>query len=62
MSITVNELERTVNSGLASAVKKSEIKFNQLFIDINYEDLSSIILFLKTGSKTLKWRSCVGCG
>ena len=51
MSITVNELERTVNSGLASAVKKSEIKFNQLFIDINYEDLSSIILFLKTNDK-----------
>ena len=51
MSITVNELERTVNSGLASAVKKSEIKFNQLFIDINYEDLSSTILFLKTNDK-----------
>ena len=34
MSITVNDLERTVNSGLTTAVKKSEINFNQLFVDI----------------------------
>ena len=34
MSITVNELEQTVNSGLTTAVKKSEINFGQLFIEI----------------------------
>ena len=32
MSTTVNDLERAVNSGLTTAVKKSEINFNQLFI------------------------------
>jgi len=51
MSITVNDLEQTVNSGLTTAIIKSEINFNQLFIDINVEDLSSTILFLKTNEK-----------
>ena len=51
MPITVNDLERTVNSGLTTAIKKSEVNFDQLFIDINIEDLSSTILFLKTNDK-----------
>ena len=51
MSITVNNLERSVNSGLTTTIKKSEINFNQLFIDIDIEDLSSTILFLKTNDK-----------
>ena len=51
MSITVNDLERTVNSGLATAVKQSEIKFNQLSINVDIEDLTSTILFLKTNDK-----------
>ena len=51
MSITVNDLERTINSGLATTVKKSEINFNQLFIDIDIKDLSSAILYLKTNNK-----------
>ena len=46
MSITVNDLERTVNSGLTTAVKQSEINFGQLSISIDIEDLSSTILFL----------------
>ena len=51
MPITVNDLERTVNSALTTSVKKSEINFNQLFIDIDIENLSSTILFLKTNNK-----------
>ena len=51
MSVTVNDLERTVNSGLTTTIIKSEISFGQLLIDINIEDLSSVILFLKTNSK-----------
>ena len=51
MPITVNDLERTVNSVLTTSVKKSEINFNQLFIDIDIENLSSTILFLKTNNK-----------
>ena len=51
MSIVVKELEQTVNSGLKKAIKSSEIKFNQLFIDIDIENLISAILFLKTNEK-----------
>ena len=51
MSTTVNDLERTVNSGLTTAVKKSQINFNQLFIYIDVEDIISTILFLKTNEK-----------
>ena len=51
MPITVNDLERTVNSGLTTSVKKSEINFKQLFVDVNVENLTSTILFLKTNDK-----------
>ena len=51
MSTTVNDLERTVNSGLTTTVKKSQINFNQLFIYIDVEDVISTILFLKTNEK-----------
>ena len=51
MSITVSDLEKTVNSDLTTAVKKSTINFDQLFVDVDIEDLSSTILFLKTNSK-----------
>ena len=51
MSITHNDLEKAINSGLTTAVKKSEINFGQLYIDINIEDIISTILFLKTNEK-----------
>ena len=51
MSTTVNDLERTVNSGLTTAIKASKINFGQLFIDIDVKDLSSTILYLKTNDK-----------
>ena len=51
MSTTVNDLERTVNSGLTTTVKKSQINLNQLFIDVDVEDVISTILFLKTNEK-----------
>ena len=51
MSIALNDLEKAINSGLTTAVKKSEISFGQLYIDINIEDIISTILFLKTNEK-----------
>ena len=51
MLTTVNDLEKTVNSGLTTNVKRSEINFNQLFIDVDVEDIISTILFLKTNEK-----------
>jgi NADH-quinone oxidoreductase subunit C len=47
----IQNLERVVNSSLTTTVKKSEIKFGQLYIDINIEDVISTILFLKTNDK-----------
>ena len=52
MSITVEDLERTVNSGLTTVVKTSTIVFGQLVIEINIEDLYSSILYLKTNNKS----------
>ena len=51
MSTTVHDLEKTVNLGLTTNVKRSEINFNQLFIDVDVEDIISTILFLKTNEK-----------
>ena len=51
MSITAKDLEKTVNSGLTTTVKNSEIKFEQLFIEVDFHNLISTILFLKTNEK-----------
>ena len=51
MPININDLEGIVNSGLGTAIKKSEIKFNQLYIELDFENLVSVILFLKTNEK-----------
>ena len=51
MSTSLSDLEKAVNSGLTTAVKKSEINFGQLYIDIDVEDIVSTILFLKTNQK-----------
>ena len=51
MSINLIDLEKTINSSLSTAVKKSQINLNQLFIDVNVEDIISTILFLKTNDK-----------
>ena len=51
MSITLNGLEKTLNSALTTTVKRSEINFDQLFVDVNVEDVISTILFLKTNEK-----------
>ena len=51
MNITIKDLEKTVNSSLTTSIIKSEINNGQLFIDIDYENLSSTILFLKTNEK-----------
>ena len=58
MSTTLNDLEKVVNSGLTTAVKKSEINFNQLFIDVDIENVISTILFLKTNKK-IKFRQLI---
>ena len=51
MSITVNDLERAINSSLTTTIISSEINFGQLFINIDSNNLISSILFLKTNEK-----------
>ena len=51
MPTTLIDLERTINSGLTTTIKKSEINFDQLFIDVDVDNIISTILFLKTNEK-----------
>ena len=51
MSMTVYDLEKTVNSGLTTAVKKIKINYGQLFIETNVKNLYSVVLYLKTNVK-----------
>ena len=51
MSMTVYDLEKTVNLGLATTLKTSKINFGQLFIEIDIAALYATILYLKTNNK-----------
>jgi len=51
MSIPLINLEKIVNSGLTTAIKSSKITFDQLFIEVDVENIVSTILFLKTNEK-----------
>jgi NADH-quinone oxidoreductase subunit C len=51
MTTSIENLERVVNSGLTTSIKKTEIIFEQLYIDINIDNLISTVLFLKTNEK-----------
>ena len=51
MSMTVYDLEKTVNLGLATTLKTSKINFGQLLIEIDIAALYATILYLKTNNK-----------
>jgi NADH-quinone oxidoreductase subunit C len=51
MKTELNNLEKTINSGLITKIKSSEIKFNYLTIEIEIEEITQVILFLKTNEK-----------
>ena len=51
MSTKLNDLEKTINSGLSTEVIKSEIIFEQLYITVDIKNIISTILFLKTNEK-----------
>ncbi len=52
------DLEKKINSELASKIKKTEIKHNQIYIEIEKEDLIDVTLFLKTNNYT-KFRQLI---
>ena len=51
MTNKLYDVEKVVNSSLATGVKSSTIRFNQLTIEVEIEDINKTILFLKTNEK-----------
>ena len=54
----LEDLEKKINSELASKVKKTEIKHGQVYIEIEKDDLIDVTLFLKTNEST-KFRQLI---
>ena len=52
------DLEKKINSELTTKINNSQIKHNQLYLNIGSEDLVSVVLFLKTNKDT-KFRQLI---
>ncbi len=48
----LEDLEKKINSELTTKINKSEIKHNQIYLEIDKDDLVNICLFLKTNNDT----------
>ncbi len=55
---TLNNLEKKINSELNTKINKSKIDHQQLFLDIDSDDLLDVVLFLKTNPET-KFRQLI---
>ena len=56
--INLTDLEKKINSELATKINRTEIKHNQLYIEIDKEDLIDVTLFIKTNKDT-KFRQLI---
>ena len=56
--INLTDLEKKINSELTTKIKKSEIKHNQLYLNIDSEDLIEVSIFLKSNQNT-KFRQLI---
>ena len=56
--INLVDLEKKINSELTTKIKKSEIRHNQLYINIGCEDLIDVTLFIKSNENT-KFRQLI---
>ena len=52
------DLEKKINSELTTKIKKSEIRHDQLYINIDSEDLIDVTLFIKSNKNT-KFRQLI---
>jgi NADH-quinone oxidoreductase subunit C len=52
------DLEKKINSELTTKIKKTEIRHEQLYINIDNEDLISVTLFIKSNENT-KFRQLI---
>jgi NADH-quinone oxidoreductase subunit C len=56
--INLTDLEKKINSELTTKIKKSEIKHDQLYINIDSVDLIDVTLFIKSNKNT-KFRQLI---
>jgi NADH-quinone oxidoreductase subunit C len=56
--INLTDLEKKINSELATRIKKTEIRHDQLYINIDNKDLIDVTLFIKTNENT-KFRQLI---
>ena len=56
--INLKDLEKKINSELTTKIKKSEIRHEQLYINIDGEDLIDVTLFIKSNKDT-KFRQLI---
>ena len=56
--INLIDLEKKINSELTTKIKKSEIRHNQLYLNIDSEDLIDVTLFIKSNENT-KFRQLI---
>jgi NADH-quinone oxidoreductase subunit C len=56
--IELIDLEKKINSELNTKIKKTKIKHNHLYIEINVDDLIEVSLFLKS-NKNFKFRQLI---
>jgi NADH-quinone oxidoreductase subunit C len=54
----IEDLEKRINSELTSKIKVSKIKHNQIYLNIDEENLLDVILFLKTNNE-IKFRQLI---
>ena len=54
----LSDLEKKINSELATKINDSKISHNQLYLKIDHEDLLEVVIFLKTNSDT-KFRQLI---
>ena len=55
---SISDLEKKINSELTTKIKSSNIKHDQLYLNIDNEDLLKVTLFLKTNNET-KFRQLI---
>ena len=56
--INLKDLEKKINSELTTKIKRSEIKHEQLYVDIDREDLIDVTSFIKSNKGT-KFRQLI---
>ena len=54
----LNDLEKKINSELTTKINKTEVKHNQIYIEIDKDDLIDVTLFIKS-NKNMKFRQLI---